>query len=215
MQRELRLQEDRIYQLEGYIEQYQAMLEAQEGAPELLRAPTADPLPSETNKLPSIRRGNTAPRDSTPKSPPGGLAPPDIDLGEPDSTAPSLRKPVTEDLLPEDPLPSLPDFDAARSPAWGRRRLSDRPLFKSAVRPLERLRERVEASPIWQPNRPATETDAPNGGSEAPKWEGNRAEPQVESTRTAEAPPAESSAPTVRLPTPLKQATRPEWRPYR
>jgi hypothetical protein len=217
MQRELRLQEDRIYQLEGYIEQYQAMLDNHESEPELIGDTKADPMPTRNDS--SIERRQPSRRSETPETIPDSLAPPDIDLGEPDSTAPSLRKPVTEELLPDDPLPALPDFEGARSPTWGRRRLSERPLFQSAVRPLQRLRERAEASPIWQPNRPSPSGKAPANSGVAPRWNGETTPPRDESTRTAEAPSREEPATDgdrgSAADGELKQAGRPLWRPTR
>lgn len=218
MQRELRLQEDRIYQLEGYIEQYQAMLDNHVAEPELIGEPQADPLPSRNDS--SIQRKPDRRPAAPPETIPNTLAPPAIDLGEPDSTAPSLRKPVTEELLPEDPIPALPDFDSTRSPSWGRRRLSDRPLFKSAVRPLQRLRERAEASPFWQPNRPETGSAPTAESNVAPGWNEQTDPPQPDATRTVETPSRDEVQSAQREPeakdeAALKQVGRPRWSPTR
>ena len=151
MQRELRLQEDRIYQLEDYIQQYQALLEASHlgtnadnpageiPAGEVIATP--EPTPAVER-----RRGS---RPSTP-------VPPAVDLGVPapmsepgagsapgPGAEPLIRPrrvtPPRNELLPSDPLPALPDFSDP-SPQRSGRRSVDQPPIRTAA-------------PAWSPNR--------------------------------------------------------------
>ncbi|MCA9248166.1 MAG: hypothetical protein KDA42_13655 [Planctomycetales bacterium] len=200
MQRELRLQEDRIYQLEGYIEQYQVMLEAYETEPEKIDRPEADRKPA--TQLPSIRQRRSRIAPSETPIPNDSLTPPSIDLGEPNSIVPGAEPPPSEDLFPQDTVPPLPDFESARSPLPARRGFYERPLLKSAMRPLERLRKRVDAGPIWQPDRG---DKTPAAANLAPRWDAANAGPSAEN----------AAAVSDRAEDALRQNERPAWSPNR
>jgi len=118
VERELRLQEDRIYELQDYIEQYQRMLEACEHEKQALASELQEGGPSRAAiGQPSTRGGSSRTDGGAADQPgpamlvPGGPGP-DIDLGE--EFAPPLEKspsdlPDTEPADPEDlPGPGQP-----------------------------------------------------------------------------------------------------------
>ncbi len=190
MERELRLQEDRIYELESYIEQYQTMLEAAEqssgdstaeGAKEPERRPIFD------------RRSTDAGQEDAP------FEPPQIELGNPgfeQETPGELPEGKTDlDSLPELPRELRPFDPSAESgetlPDQAR---GDSPLTvlpAAATEPAKR----------WRKNTASSVEKAASASVQAPVKQAE----SVDHKRLERQPRQQKPG----------KPTRPIWRPFR